>query len=163
MYIHIHIWYIYTHIYTHTYIYIHTHVVRDNKIVLVSLSEGTFGGGRSKEHVREWKYWNHPCIYEYNTMHCTVGYWILGEHGDREWVSDGGEEINLINAWYIQTWSTKSKPPWTVNIHLKKKNPWRAGRKIGLFGAGTSGRGWAQGKGGRRVNMVDVFCIYIWK
>jgi hypothetical protein len=35
------------------YIYIHTHiqiyVVRENKIVLVTLSEGTTGGGRERE------------------------------------------------------------------------------------------------------------------
>jgi hypothetical protein len=26
-----------------------------------------------------------PSLYESNIIHCTVSYWILGEHGDREW------------------------------------------------------------------------------
>jgi hypothetical protein len=64
------------------------------------------------------KYWNNPSVYDYNTMHYTVRYWILGEHGDREWVSNRGGEVNLIKAWYIQAWITKAKPPWTINIHL---------------------------------------------
>jgi hypothetical protein len=33
--------------------YIYTYKVRDNRIVLLSLSEGTTGGGRGKENVRE--------------------------------------------------------------------------------------------------------------
>jgi hypothetical protein len=33
------------------------------------------------------KYWNNPSIYEYNIMHYTVSCSILGEHGDREWVT----------------------------------------------------------------------------
>jgi hypothetical protein len=36
------------------------------------------------------KYWNNPSIYEYNIMDCTVSCWILGEHGDREWVVTEG-------------------------------------------------------------------------
>jgi hypothetical protein len=34
------------------------------------------------------KYWNSSAINEYNIMHYTVSYWILGEYGDREWVSN---------------------------------------------------------------------------
>jgi hypothetical protein len=64
----------------------------------VSLSEGTMGGGRGKE-----KYWKQPSIYEYNIMHYTVICWLLGEHGDRRWVSNGGKGVNLIKAWYGQT------------------------------------------------------------
>jgi hypothetical protein len=40
-----------THTHTHTYIYSEN----ENKIALVSLSDGTMGGGRGKENVREWK------------------------------------------------------------------------------------------------------------
>jgi hypothetical protein len=45
----------YRNIYDHTYIYIYIYIYsdRENKIVLVSLSEGTTGGGREKEYVRE--------------------------------------------------------------------------------------------------------------
>jgi hypothetical protein len=58
----------------------------------VSLSERTTGGGRS-ENVREWKYWHDPSIHEYNIMYCTINCWLLGEHGDRGWVSNGGREL----------------------------------------------------------------------
>jgi hypothetical protein len=47
MYIQIHIGHILAH--THT----NTDIVRENKIVLVSLFEGTMGGRRGKEDVRE--------------------------------------------------------------------------------------------------------------
>jgi hypothetical protein len=42
-------------IYTHTYpcTYTHTYSERENKIVSASLSEGTTGGRRGKENVRE--------------------------------------------------------------------------------------------------------------
>jgi hypothetical protein len=36
------------------------------------------------------KYWNKPSIYEYNIMRCTVSCWLLKEHDDREWISNGG-------------------------------------------------------------------------
>jgi hypothetical protein len=40
----------------------------------------------------------------------------------------------------------QGKPPWTINIHLKK-NEVQEG-KIGLFwGVDINGRRWAQGKG----------------
>jgi hypothetical protein len=42
-----------------------THI-EENKSVLVGLSEGTMGGGRGKENVREWKIF--PSIYEYNIV-----------------------------------------------------------------------------------------------
>jgi hypothetical protein len=76
--------YVYDHTQTHTYI------EWENKIVLMCLFEGTTEGGRGKENVREWKFWNKPFIYEYNIMHCNVSCWILGKHGDREQVSNGG-------------------------------------------------------------------------
>jgi hypothetical protein len=59
----------------------------------VSLSERTTGGRRGKENVREWKFWNNPPLYEYNIMHCTANFLILGEHGDRKWVGNGGMEL----------------------------------------------------------------------
>jgi hypothetical protein len=34
------------------------------------------------------------------TMYCTISYWILGEHGDKQRVSDGG--VNLTKTWYIE-------------------------------------------------------------
>jgi hypothetical protein len=46
--------------------------------------------GEVKKMLENEKYWNNPSICEYNIMHCTVSCWILEEHGDREWVSNGG-------------------------------------------------------------------------
>jgi hypothetical protein len=43
----------YTHTHTHTHTQIHTHTERENKIVLMGLSEGTRRGRRGKENVRE--------------------------------------------------------------------------------------------------------------
>jgi hypothetical protein len=37
------------------------------------------------------KFWNNPSIFEYNIMRCAVSCWIWGEHGDGEWVGNGGE------------------------------------------------------------------------
>jgi hypothetical protein len=34
------------------------------------------------------KYSNNPYIYEYNVIYYTAICWTLGEHGDREWVSN---------------------------------------------------------------------------
>jgi hypothetical protein len=36
------------------------------------------------------KYWNLASVYEGNIMQCTVSCWMLGEHGERERVSNGG-------------------------------------------------------------------------
>jgi hypothetical protein len=47
-------------------------------------------GRREKEKVREWKILKQSSTCEHNTMYCTINYWILGDHGDREWVSNGG-------------------------------------------------------------------------
>jgi hypothetical protein len=65
-------------------------------------------------------------------MHCAVNCWISGEHGDREYVSNG--DVNLINAWYIQVRGTTrnhSKTPLDYQYTLKK-NEGQEG-KIGLF------------------------------
>jgi hypothetical protein len=35
------------------------------------------------------RYWGNPSMYEYNVMYYTVSFWTLGEHGDRERVSNG--------------------------------------------------------------------------
>jgi hypothetical protein len=64
---------------------------RDNKIVLVTLSEGTMEKGKKILENKK---------YEYNIMYCTISCWILGKHNDRERVSNGGD--NLIKALYIQ-------------------------------------------------------------
>jgi hypothetical protein len=84
--------YIYTdtHTHTHTYIYIYIYSERENKIVLVSLSDGTTGDGRGKKMLENEKYWDNPSICEYNMTYCAISCQILGEHGDRESVSDGG-------------------------------------------------------------------------
>jgi hypothetical protein len=65
-------------------------------------------------------------------MCCTVSCWILRDHGNREWISNFEEEVNLIKAQYTQTWSNNLKPPWTINIHLILKNEGQEG-KINLF------------------------------
>jgi hypothetical protein len=74
------------YIWLNIYTYIHIYNERKNKIVLISLSEGTTGDGRSKENFREWKILKqHIYIWlEYNVMHCTISCWILGEHGGRK-------------------------------------------------------------------------------
>jgi hypothetical protein len=65
----------------------------------VDLSERSAGGGRENE----------------STGNC----WIIGEHGDRERISDGG--VDLIKAQYIHVWNVKAKTSWLINIHLKMK------------------------------------------
>jgi hypothetical protein len=103
--------------------------------------------GERKKMLENEKYLNSPSTYEYSIMHCTVSYWTLVEHGDREWVHNRGEGVNFVKSRYIQMWSTKAKPLWTVNIYLIKEK-WWAGRKNKYFlGVDTSGRGSAQGKG----------------
>jgi hypothetical protein len=56
---------------------------RENKTVLVSLSDGTIRDEREKENVREWKILKQSSIYEYNIIHCTVSCWILKKHSYR--------------------------------------------------------------------------------
>jgi hypothetical protein len=62
-------------------------------------------------------------------LNCTVDWWILGEYGDGEWVSNGVED-NLIKAHWIHAWSTNMKTHWTINIHLKNEGQ---DGKVGLF------------------------------
>jgi hypothetical protein len=77
----------------------------------MSLSEGAVWEVEERKKMLEnEKYWNNPSMDEYNTMYSKISYWILGDPGDREWVSNGREGVNFIKAWYIQTWSTKTKP-----------------------------------------------------
>jgi hypothetical protein len=75
--------------YIHTYIYSD----RENQTVLVSPSEGLWEVGERKNMLENEKYWNTSSIHEYNIMHCAVSCWMLGEHGEREWESDGGEGL----------------------------------------------------------------------
>jgi hypothetical protein len=56
--------------------------------------------------------------------------------------------------------STKAKPPWTVNIYLKKKKR-TGGKNKSSPGMGTSRRWVGTRKGEMRVNMVNIFCIHI--
>jgi hypothetical protein len=65
----------------------------ENKIVLVSPNEGLSEVGERKKMLENEKYGNNPFMYEYNVIHCSVSCWILVEHGDREWVSNGGEGL----------------------------------------------------------------------
>jgi hypothetical protein len=79
-------------LYTHT----NPHIYSEREDNCFSLSEGTTGGRRWKENVREWK--NIPVTHLYmNIIYCTVSWWILGD-GDREWVSNVGGGVNLIKA-----------------------------------------------------------------
>jgi hypothetical protein len=67
----------------------------------------------------------------------TVSCWILGEHGDREWVSNGRR--GLI---------------WLKHDIYENRS---------FLGLGASGRWVGTRKGCIKVNMVVVFCIHIWK
>jgi hypothetical protein len=84
-------------VYIYTYTHIHTYIVERRQNC--HLSGRTTEDGRGKKMLENEIYWNSWSIYEYNTMYCTASCWMLGEHDDREWVSNGG--INLIKAWYI--------------------------------------------------------------
>jgi hypothetical protein len=57
----------------------------------------------------------------------------------------------FIKARYVQSCSTKAKPPWTINIHLiikKKRRTDRRKKKTDLFwGRVPVGEDWTQGKG----------------
>jgi hypothetical protein len=96
------------HIWSFIHVYIHIYSERENRIVLVSLSEGLRGTVEGKKMLENENHWNSPYIYECNIMYYIVSCQILGEHGDGERVSNG--EVNLIEAWYVQGWSTKEKP-----------------------------------------------------
>jgi hypothetical protein len=65
--------YIYIYLYVGVYVYTCIHIWWENKIVLVSLSERTMGGGRGKENVKRMKKcWNNTSIYKYNIIECTI-------------------------------------------------------------------------------------------
>jgi hypothetical protein len=46
-----------------------------------------------------------------NIMHCTVSCWTLGEHGDREQVSNGGEEVYDKSTIFTDT-KHPGETPW---------------------------------------------------
>jgi hypothetical protein len=79
-------------------------VLREKKIRLMSSSMV-----ERKKMLENKKHWNNSSLLECNIMHCTVNCWPQGEHGDKEWVSNRGERVNLIKMWYTQTWKTKVK------------------------------------------------------
>jgi hypothetical protein len=96
------------------------------------------------------KCWKNPSIYEYNIMRCTVSYWVLGEHGNREWVSNRGKEVNLIKAQHTHAWSTKTTPSLDYQYILSLKI-WKAGWKNKCFlGEGTNRKRVGSRKGGMR-------------
>jgi hypothetical protein len=80
----------------------------EHKIVF----EGTTWVVRGKENVGNGTYWGNPSICAYNIMHCTISSWLLGEHGDREWVSNG----DLI--WLKHNIYRPEVPPWTSNTYF---------------------------------------------
>jgi hypothetical protein len=61
-------------------------------------------------------------VYEYNIMQCTVSCWTLGEHGDREWVSNGGELIWLKHNIYIPGVPKQNPLDYQYTLNQKKKN-----------------------------------------
>jgi hypothetical protein len=83
---------IYINIYD--YIYIHIYIDRENKNVLLSLSEGLWEVGNRKCYRMK----NIQTIHLYMNIMCyTVNYWILGQHGDRESVrGEWGSRVNLL-------------------------------------------------------------------
>jgi hypothetical protein len=107
-------------VYINTYTILYIYIDRENKIVSVSLSKRTTGGREGKKMLQNEKYWNNPSLNEYNIRYHTANCWILGEHGDRETVSNA--EVNGIEAWYIQAWNTKVKSAWAININQKYKS-----------------------------------------
>jgi hypothetical protein len=78
----------------HTCMYIYIYIVTEHN----STSEFIWER-EGKKMLENEKYWNNPFIYEYNIVYCAVYYWILGEYGDTERVSNKG--ANLIKAQYI--------------------------------------------------------------
>jgi hypothetical protein len=96
--------------------------------------------GKRKKILENENYWNKTSIYEYNTILCTVSYWILREHCDREWVNNRGVGVNLIKAWYIDL-KYQGEIPLDYQYSPNEKK-WRAGGKNKSFlGVGTSGKG----------------------
>jgi hypothetical protein len=81
---------------------------------------GAMGDEIEKENVREWKILKQHSIHEYNIVHCTVSYWTLGEYGDREWVSNGGERVNLIKAKKNTDLKFQDNPPLDYQYTIKK-------------------------------------------
>jgi hypothetical protein len=82
----------------------YTFVLREKKIRLMSSSMG-----ERKKMLENKNHWNNSSLFKCNIMHCTVNCWLQGEHGDKEWINNRGEGVNLIKTWYIQTWKTKVK------------------------------------------------------
>jgi hypothetical protein len=74
------------------------------------------------------KYWNNLSKYEYNIAERTVSCWILGEHGNRERVSNG--EANLIKAQYTGL-KCQDKTPLDYQYTVFKNEG--QGGKAGLF------------------------------
>jgi hypothetical protein len=67
-------------------------------------------------------------------IHLNITYFILGEHGDREWVSNGGKELIWLKHDICRSEVPMQPPSQTINVHFLK-NEGQEG-KIGLS------RGW---------------------
>jgi hypothetical protein len=87
------------YIYIDTYVYMCVYVYSVTEQNCISPSGEIWEVGERKKILDNEKYWKNPSIYEYNIMQCTVSCWILGELCYREWVSNGGNGVNLIKAW----------------------------------------------------------------
>jgi hypothetical protein len=66
-------------------------IYRDREQNCISQSVWESYGRWEKKKLETEKYWNNPSMYEYNIMHCIVRCWMLGEHGDRECISNRGQ------------------------------------------------------------------------
>jgi hypothetical protein len=110
----------------------------------ISESEGATGGGRGKQNVREWKILKQSIYICTNIMYCTVSCWVLGEHGDREWISNRG----CVLIWLKHNRYRPEVPrqnPLDYQHILKRK--WRQGGNGSFLGWVSVGDGWVQGKG----------------
>jgi hypothetical protein len=76
------------YVYIHIYIHIHVYSERENKTLLVGFSEGTIEG-RKWNKILENENIVRTHLYM-NITYCTINCWILGDHGDRETVNNGG-------------------------------------------------------------------------
>jgi hypothetical protein len=79
--------YIYDHIYKIIYICIYRERTRDYNNGVMEL----WGSRRRQENDREWIILKHiPSVYESSIPKLIESYWIIGEQGNREWVSNRG-------------------------------------------------------------------------
>jgi hypothetical protein len=68
----------------------------------------------------------------------------------------------MIKEWYIHVWIAKANH-LELSIHTFKKNERQEGNKGPFQSIDPSGRGKGIRKEWRRANILDVFCILVWK